>query len=54
MARKCVICNVERSELRESIEGLIDDGGSYVEAAKMANDNGLDVSHTSVQRHIES
>jgi len=54
MARKCVICNVERSELRENIEGLIDDGGSYVEAAKMANDNGLDVSHTSVQRHIEN
>ena len=53
MARKCVLCNSD-NDLRENIEGFINNGGNYVDAAQLAQDKGLDISHTSIQRHIEN
>jgi len=53
MARKCILCSADK-DLRENIEEFIDDGGSYTEAADVAQQNGVNVSHTSLQRHIEN
>lgn len=53
MARKCILCGADK-ELRENIEEFIENGGSYTEAAEIAQKKGLEVSHASLQRHVEN
>ena len=53
MARKCLLCSAH-DELRSHIEQFVNEGNSYVDAAQYAKERGLDVSHTSIQRHIEN
>jgi uncharacterized protein with ParB-like and HNH nuclease domain len=53
MPRKCILCEADE-ELRSSIEQFVNEGNSYVDAAKFAKEHGLDISHTSIQRHIEN
>lgn len=53
MPRKCLLCSADE-ELRSHIEQFVNEGNSYVDAAQYAKERGLDVSHTSIQRHIEN
>ena len=53
MPRKCLLCSADE-ELRSHIEQFVNEGGSYVQASEYAKEHGLDVSHTSIQRHIEN
>ena len=53
MPRKCLLCSADE-ELRSGIEQFVNKGNSYVDAARYAKERGLDISHTSIQRHIEN
>lgn len=51
MPRKCKVCD---STLRPDIEKQINLGTSYQEIALFAQKNGLEISATSIQRHVDS
>lgn len=51
MPRKCKVCD---STLRPDIEKQINLGNSYQEIALFAQNNGLEISTTSIQRHVDN
>ncbi|MCP4696559.1 MAG: hypothetical protein GY862_06890 [Gammaproteobacteria bacterium] len=50
MGRKCKLCTATQ-EIREEIEDLIKEGSSYESAADRAKMIGLEITHTSIERH---
>lgn len=51
MPRKCKVCD---STLRTDIEKQINLGATYQEIALFCQNNGLDISATSIQRHVDN
>lgn len=52
MTRKCKMCELP-DEQREQIENAVREGHSFKEAAAFAKDIGVNISHTSIQRHYQ-
>lgn len=52
MTRKCKMCELPE-EQRVQIENSVREGHSFKEAAAFAQDIGIDISHTSIQRHYQ-
>jgi len=53
MARQCKICGLDEDK-RDFIDGLIINGLGFKEIETRAKSQGIDVSHMSIKRHLDS